>query len=161
MGRIKVGIIIGPRVDLNHTVALDYVITQLTENLIIVVSAGVIGVITLDGELNSSDLPLSVFLILLGFFGAAFTAKHYERYRMHDARLKEIRDKLDRLLPNLKMKKLRRTAIKKHKARFPVLSRLRLTHFWIAIHLLIELLGIVISILSALVISGACSDVSG
>ena len=117
------------------------------ETLRATVSAGIIGVITFDDKLSLADLPLSSFLTILGMFGTAFTAKHYERYCMHDSRLDEVRRKLDALLPDLKISDLYKTALSKHTKKYPRMCRLRLTYFWMALHLLIAFLGIVIGLL--------------
>ena len=52
-------------------------------NLILAVSAGLIGLVTFDKNINLLDLPSVLFLDVLGNFGAIFSAKHYERARLH------------------------------------------------------------------------------
>ena len=52
-------------------------------NLILAVSAGLIGLVTFDKNINLLDLPSVLFLDVLGIFGAIFSAKHYERARLH------------------------------------------------------------------------------
>ena len=117
-------------------------------NLIIVVSAGVVGIITFDRKIDILDLPLSLFLTAIGVFGAFFTAKHYERYRMHDARLNEIKKRLDALVPEAQVEDMESVAMATHLADFPIMAKLRLNHFWMFLHLLIASLGVVISVLA-------------
>lgn len=65
---------------------------------IIAISAAVVGFITRH-ELTQADLPLTLFLMFLGMFGAAFCAKHYERFSLHMEIIRESQAYLDPLLP--------------------------------------------------------------
>ena len=120
-------------------------------NLVIVVAAGVIGLITYDKGITWADLPLTCFLILLGLFGAVFTLKHYERFAMHMARARSYRDALDELLPKVDallartsnaiakygdesamfLKALKRDADAKHEIDFPKMANRKVTQFWL------------------------------
>ncbi len=111
-------------------------------NLTMVISAGVLGLVTFDGHIGTEDFPLTLLLTLLGFFGALFTAKHYERARLHLNRAAEYFAKLAQLHPNAQIDELRRIGTSKNNATFPRLNKVRLHRFWIALHLLISLLGI-------------------
>src|SRR5690242_9098313 len=93
-------------------------------------AAAILGLITFDKEITASDAPLATFLIALGFFGAVFQAKHYERYRAHVAQAKEFRDALDAAVASGDIKKLREAANNKHKAHFGILYDLRLSQMW-------------------------------
>ena len=56
-------------------------------------------------------------------------------------------ERLDNLLPDLKLKQLERAALERHKKTYPRMPSLRLTYFWMALHLLVAGLGVVITIL--------------
>jgi uncharacterized membrane protein YidH (DUF202 family) len=65
---------------------------------VIAVAGVVVGLVTYDRAITRSDLPLTVFLIALGVFGAAFAMKHYERFEFHMERARQHRTALDNLL---------------------------------------------------------------
>lgn len=112
---------------------------------IIAISAAVIGFIT-SHELTQADLPLTLFLMFIGLFGAAFCAKHYERYSLHMAIIKESQDYVDRLLPGEPLQNIFDNAQASHRKRFHMLRFFRLNHFWLWLHLLVALLGLLLSI---------------
>jgi hypothetical protein len=116
-------------------------------NLLLAVAAGVLGIVTFDKQLNNTDLPLTIFLIMQGIFGAIFSAKIYECFCMHQNRANHYRKALDFLLPDAKILKIRQDADNENEARFPKLHALRLHKFWIGLHLLITLFGAVLTIL--------------
>jgi hypothetical protein len=116
-------------------------------NLTMAISAGVLGLVTFDGHLGTEDFPLTLLLAILGFFGALFTAKHYERVRLHLNRAAQYFAKLDESYPNSKIDELRRMGTSQNNAAFPRLNKLRLHRFWIALHLLVSLLGVSLTII--------------
>src|SRR5437868_4603714 len=69
-------------------------------NLVIAIAAAVLGLVTYDKAITHLDLPLTIFLVFLGVFGAAFSSKYYERFRLHMKRAKKYRNALDKLLSN-------------------------------------------------------------
>lgn len=112
---------------------------------IIAISAAVTGFITSHAT-TPSDLPLTLFLTIIGLFGAAFCAKHYERFQLHMEVIKEAQAYLDRLLPGEPLQNIFDTAQARHKKHFHMLRRARLNHFWIWLHLMVALLGLLLSI---------------
>lgn len=112
---------------------------------VIAISAAVVGFIT-SHELNQNDLPLTLFLMFLGLFGAAFCAKHYERFSLHMEIIRESQVYLDRLLPGEPLEDIFAKAKAAHKRRGHWLRWARLNHFWVLLHLLIALLGLLLSI---------------
>jgi len=113
----------------------------LVTNILIAIAAGILGVITFDQHLAPIDLPLTIFLILQGSFGALFVAKHYERFARHQRLAKKYREALDCHFPDSKILQLRESADKEHRELSPLLSRLPLHRFWVVLHLLIALSG--------------------
>jgi hypothetical protein len=55
-------------------------------NLLLIISAGILGIMTYDGTIGITDLPLAVFLIIQGIFGAIFVEKQYECFARHQRR---------------------------------------------------------------------------
>jgi hypothetical protein len=120
---------------------------SLSTNLLIAVAAGIIGVVTFDKQLNNTDLPLTIFLIMQGIFGAIFSAKIYECFCMHQNRANHYRKEIDALFPQAKILSIRDKADLENLNRFRELHPLRLHRFWIGLHLLITVFGIVLTIL--------------
>jgi hypothetical protein len=115
-------------------------------SILIAIAAGILGLITFDKHINNSDISLTVFLIIQGGFGALLAAKHYERFCMHRQRANKYRDILDTLFPEARIKALRREADKKNDREFPRLHKIRLHNFWIGLHLLIAMFGLILTI---------------
>lgn len=137
-------------------------------NLVIAIAAGILALVTFDKAITLIDLPLTIFLIFLGVFGAAFSSKYYERFELHMKRAKEYRNALDDLLSTQVddskrfLKGLKKAADEAHEQSFLATSqgktnwqrwmtfiyRRGLYQLWISFHLLITLLGLVLSILA-------------
>ncbi|SCX87653.1 hypothetical protein [Nitrosospira sp. Nsp13] len=115
---------------------------------LIAIAGVAIGFITYDGNLSYQDLPLTLFLLLLGAFGAIFSAKQYERFSLHMTRARKHRDALDALLPQSPLKRLKTTADSEHNIAFPKLKTLRLHQFWLWLYLLIAVLGVLLSFIA-------------
>lgn len=116
-------------------------------NLTMVVSAGILGLLTLDQKLNISDLPLTAFLFLIGLFGAVFSAKHYERVRLHLYRANQYLSRLETLVPGSDIDALKVAGSRETKNRFPVLYHVQLNKFWIGLHLFLSFVGLVMTII--------------
>lgn len=119
-------------------------------SLVIGISAGLIAMVSLDGQVNLSDLPSSILLIALGLFGMIFTQKHYERTRLHLYRSYEYYHALDNLLADIDLNDLRERANKKNRQRFGWLARLKLSSLWMMLNGVIVVIGLTISIYSLL-----------
>jgi uncharacterized membrane protein YidH (DUF202 family) len=118
-------------------------------SILIAVAAGILGVVTFDGHINIIDVPLTSFLIILGCFGALFSAKQYNRFTQHQERANKIREALDTFMPDAKILKLRNDADEKSKKKNLIISKMRLHHFWNTLHILIALIGAILTL-------GAC-----
>lgn len=116
-------------------------------NFIIIVSAASISLTTFDGSLSLKDLPLTIFIFLLGCFGAVFSSKHYERVRLHLRRARKLREEIDKLVPSLNVTALRELANKEHEAKYGKLATIKLNNFWIALHIFISLIGLLLSVI--------------
>ena len=111
-------------------------------NLILIISTGLLGVIALDKTFSFSDLPLAIFLFFLGLYGAIFTIKYYERFKLHYERSRNIRKEFDRRFKDLGISGLQKEADKKTKEFFPIMFKLRLYWLWISLLLIVSILGL-------------------
>jgi Ca2+/Na+ antiporter len=116
---------------------------------ILTIATAIIGLVTFDKAISSTDLPLTIFLVLLGCFGAVFSAKQYERASLHTERARHFRDAVDSTLEGKPLKKLKEAADAAHTKDFPRVEKLRINKFWVALYLLLAAIGIVLSIVSA------------
>jgi hypothetical protein len=114
-------------------------------NILVAVAAGVLSVITLKNGLTSSDLPLTIFLIMQGLFGALFVAKQYERFARHQRLAGKYRQALNDRFPESQIIALREMADQEQANTFRTLYRLRLHQLWTGLHLLIALFGLVLT----------------
>jgi hypothetical protein len=122
---------------------------------ILAIDAIIIGLITFDKCINSSDVPLTIFLTVLGIFGAAFTLKHYERYSLHMQRARVYRNKLDKIFMDGLVFTLKKNADEENDKEFPILKNLRLHYWWTALHLIVSVIGTVLTIIAIFFIQKA------
>ena len=115
-------------------------------NLLLVLSGGILGLITFK-DLSFQTWPLSAFLILLGAFGALFSAKHYEKFRFHMIAAGRYRNRLEKLLPNTELRRLRLEAGEEHRNQHKLLRKVRLHFFWMGLHVAIAVLGLVLVVI--------------
>lgn len=116
-------------------------------NFIIIVSGGILAFVA-NGGVTRDKWILASFLILIGLFGALFSAKQYERFRFHMVAAGKYRKELEQLIDN-SLTGIRMTALSKHKSEFlPVLVKLRLHYFWSGFHLLIASLGVTLLVMT-------------
>jgi len=111
-------------------------------NIVIVVAGGIIAFIA-QGGVTRDKWIMAAFLIVLGCFGALFSAKQYERSRFHITAAGLYRKELESLTP-IDLTTIRNNAEKKHKGEYPWLESIRLYWLWIIVHLLIAGLGVVL-----------------
>jgi hypothetical protein len=100
------------------------------------------------GFLYDNDAPhgegrmLAIGLILIGVFGVAIVAKHYERNRMHVAVAQEYRAALEERLPGSNVDRLRSQGRRTHKKAYWLLSELGLNWLWTAASLVFVMAGL-------------------
>lgn len=116
---------------------------------LIAVAAAIAGLVTFDDKLTLIDLPLTLFIVAIGLFGALFSAKQYERFRFHMEAAGLHRDQIDSLLTcGTSLKSLRTQAKTANGDKFPRLYKLRLNCFWLGLYLFICALGVTLSVLA-------------
>ncbi len=91
---------------------------------------------------------MSLYLTLLGLWGAVFSLKHYERYLLHMSRARQYRNALDALLSDAGIKKLKQDADTEHNNKWPWLHQVRLFWFWLSIHIVVAAIGLIITIMA-------------
>lgn len=119
-------------------------------NCVLAVEGGVLAFIS-NLEKNGGHSPwmLPTFLIALGIFGVLTVLKLYERFRFHNHVADAARCALERRVgmePTLT--ELRDRATEKHKTKwyYRFVGRAHLYWFWIALHSLVVVLGVILLI---------------
>jgi hypothetical protein len=108
----------------------------------LLIGTALIGIMTFDREIAGlGDAAIAAFLMGVGLFGAAFTLKHYERYRLHMTRAKAYRNQLDEMLPGRPLVACKRIADEEHAKTWTRLRTLHTTYWWAALHMLLFLIG--------------------
>lgn len=82
-----------------------------------------------------------------GLFGALMSAKYFERFKMHMDGAQALRRRLDELYPALRLEEDWLTNRVQHEGNYRVLSRIRLEHLWVAAHLTIAAVGLLVATL--------------
>jgi hypothetical protein len=109
-------------------------------NFVITISGGLLALIAALKFRTPALLP-SLFVMVLGLYGAVASAKLYERFELHRDRGREFRRRIAALIPEAEIEQLRGRAATRHKGEHRVLYRVRLFWFWELFHLLIAGLG--------------------
>lgn len=116
---------------------------------VMAVSAAVIGIITFDMTVAApADLPLALFLVVLGVFGAGFSMKHYERFNLHMERARRHRDELDALLQGQPLRRMKEEADMAHRQDFPRMYKWRLHYWWLTLNLFVALVGVALLVIA-------------
>jgi hypothetical protein len=89
---------------------------------LIAVAGAAIALISFKTGLVLRDLPLTVFVFLLGGLGAIFSAKQYERYVAHRGSAALHREELDRLLPGRPLGSIRDDVERDQRNEYPWLE---------------------------------------
>jgi hypothetical protein len=118
--------------------------TAITNITLIIVPA-LIGFVSQKGfDINA--LPLTVLLIVLGVYGAVASQKLYERHRYFSDRAGFWRNQISKLHPQLEIDKIRSEAAAQHTKLFRRTEKLRLYALWLALHLLVTVAGVILTI---------------
>lgn len=116
---------------------------------LVAIAAALIGLVTFDKGITLSDVPAASFLVVLGLFGAVFSAKQWERATRQAQQARHWRNKIDDLLGGTTLlADVEREADSVHKKQFPRLERLKVHTFWIALYLMIAAIGAILICIS-------------
>ncbi len=111
-------------------------------NFIITLTGGLIALITVKG-FSSLTIPISVFIVFLGFYGIATTYKFYERSKYHFTRSNLCLEMLDEQIGEGHIKKIKDNTTQKIKKEFPAMSNIKNHQIWLVLHLMIITFGII------------------
>jgi len=115
-------------------------------NIVLLIVVATLGFVGQQG-LRETMLPLTISLIVLGLFGATASAKYYERYKLHIAQAVQFSKLLSDppLLPDFEdtLNSVRAD----HADRNRKMSGIRLNKMWVALHLLVALTGLVLTVI--------------
>lgn len=95
----------------------------------------------LKSPLTSDKLPFAVTLLFVGLFALLFSAKLFERIKLHNEIAKLARDRLDPTLDQL-----RKQAEATHKKKYPLMYPLGLHIVWNCFFAMLIALGLVLTI---------------
>ena len=116
-----------------------------TTNIVVSIGGAAFAIIGYDKTICGTDLPLLLFVAVLGIYGALFSAKQTERAGLHYIRAQEYRRAIDRDEPDIDFLSLRKSADQTHKSRYPRLTQFELQSLWIGIHIGITVLALVVA----------------
>jgi hypothetical protein len=114
-------------------------------NIVLIVTAALLGLVANIG-FHESSLPLTVTIIFLGLFGAATSAKYYERYNVHLEQAIRFSEILSGKDTEHDHEKLLGPVRVDHAARYRI-ARLRLNKLWVAFHLVIAGIGFAMTVI--------------
>ena len=108
-------------------------------------------VLKVQQKFSVATIPLCVFIILLGLYGALTVAKYYERASYHLSQARALTSTLVSM-GSLGTEEELDNRRADHYRKFPHLHRLRLNRLWVALHVGVLLYGIVL-LVACLVVS--------
>lgn len=110
-------------------------------NLLLVLAGGLIALITVDQKIEHADLAPAGLLLLVGLFGAFWSAKQHERFAFYNNRAEEHWKEITRRLGYARLERLLKVAALKTKKEYPLLYRLRVWSLWVTLYFLIAGIG--------------------
>ena len=112
-------------------------------HIVLILSGAMVGLVTFDNEICGPDVIAGIFLVGLGLFGAAWSAKQHERYAFYLQRARGYRDALATALP-VDMAGINKTADEATARKYGILHRVRLWYFWTFLYVLVVAVGVLI-----------------
>ena len=116
---------------------------SMIANIVLVLTGAMVGLVTFDNEICGPDVITGIFLVGLGLFGAAWSAKQHERYAYYLRRGRGYRDALAAALA-IDMASINKTADQATAKKHRVLHRMRLWYFWTFLYVLVVAVGVLI-----------------
>ena len=124
--------------------------TQRTtmSNLILIITAAVSAMVSIDSKLSTNDLPLTLFISFLGIFGVIFTIKYGCRFGYHLSVSRKILENSSKETFDI-VSKFQRTS--ESESKYPKwIVMYANTYFWIVLHSCLIIYGAVLSVISYL-----------
>lgn len=113
---------------------------------IVAIGALVLGIITYDQKLYPSDIYASLFLVMLGLYGAFFGLKNYERFLFHNRRVDAYKIAIDGLTNQANIYKIEASADSNASRLEKTFGSVRLHFLWVIFQLAISFIGMIISL---------------
>jgi uncharacterized membrane protein len=111
--------------------------------LIVLIATAIQGGLTQTG-LHKNALPLTIMLIVIGIFGMIAGIKLYERSKLHSARVRKLRERIDELNPDAQLQNSLDLSDQEHNTKYPFIARwVRLYILWIVLPGIIASLGFI------------------
>lgn len=120
----------------------------IVSNLLLSISIVLIGLITFDKKIGMGDLPLTLFLVVVGVFGAVFTYKYYVQFKFHDSRVDLYKQHLNLLLKDIDVYSEEVSSDDKLSSKYLFFARFRLYKLWIYLNGIIVASGAFLSIIA-------------
>jgi hypothetical protein len=114
-------------------------------NIVLILSGAIVGLVTFDNEICGPDALAGIFLVGLGLFGAAWSAKQHERYAFYLQRARGYLDALAAALP-VDMAGINKTADEASARKYGILHRVQLWYFWTFLYVLVVAVGVLITV---------------
>lgn len=115
-------------------------------NIILIISSAGVGLVAKQGVDDRSMILVAVPLIVLGIVGALTSLKYRERFELHIGEARLYRRQLDTLYPSLRLERRWQILRVAHRARHPLLNRVRLYHLWTFIPFVVAITGLGLTI---------------
>lgn len=115
-------------------------------NLIITITAISVGLISYDNKIDISDIPFSIFIVLIGLFGIIFVYKYYVQFKYHDSRVEAYKNQLNSIVPNADILDIEKKSDNDHRGKYSLFSKLNLYQIWMVFHGFIVIAGLALSV---------------
>jgi len=109
-------------------------------NIILVVTAILLGFTFNDGVIIKSNWPFPALIILIGIFSYLFSMKHYERFKLHDKLSDRYREIIEKMVSEADVNREEINA--ELSKEFGVIHNQRLNAYWKGIPVAVTVLGI-------------------
>jgi hypothetical protein len=122
-------------------------------NYVLVVTAALITVMTIDRDINGDDLALCLSIVFIGVFATVFSMSYIERYSRNRQRAEGVRKDLDERFLSGHLEELYREAAERTRKRSKVLYLTRrvtiTTHlFWLGLPVIVLGIGIILTVVA-------------
>ena len=117
---------------------------SIMANFIISIFTAGIGIIVIS-DFAFKTLPIAFFLAVLSVFGGLFSAKLFERWRLHERRAIKWSEKIDELAPEAELLKKFWEAHREHKDNHPKMKKIALFRLWEFFYFILTGLALIVS----------------
>lgn len=118
-------------------------------SIVLTLGAVMIAIVGYDEGLTQDDIPVLVFLFLLGLFGYVASLKHYERNRLHVARARVMREMAESALDIEDVGRALYDARIHHQSKNRFMSRkIRLRFLWAVAPLLLSVASLLLIVMT-------------